>query len=152
MKRGDLLQSLLLIIFSLVFWSGCKLKTSEKSSLEFPLPLNLKAVYWGSDVQYPIVGLVIIDDLNFVIVGKNDDFLVNGDTVIVEKITKVGVGDNKLLIEVLDTRGDFFYIECLKNLDGMNHDVSLIPFDDIDEKNEDSFNWIEADEIIKQVL
>lgn len=104
MNHRCLLQSLLFIVGSLVFWEGCNFKTT----LEFPLPLNLKAVYWGSDVQYPIVGLVILDEMNFVIVGKGDDFLVNGDTVEVEKISKLGIGDSKLLIEVLDNQGDTF--------------------------------------------
>ena len=130
-------------------WGSCKFRSANHTTKEFPLPLNLKAVFWDSRIQYPTMGLVILDDMNFVIVGKNDYFLVNGDSVEVEKITKLDVGDNKLLIEVLDTRGNFFYIECIKKLDGTNHDISLITFDDIDIKNEDSFNWIEAVEIEK---
>jgi hypothetical protein len=149
MNQKHPLQSLLFIIFSLVFWEGCNFKTQEKSTLEFPLPLNLKAVFWGSDVQYPIVGLVILDEMNFVIVGKGDDFLDNGDTVEVEKISKLGVGENKLLIEVMDTRGDFFYIECIKNLNGMGNEISLTTYNDVDEKVKNSFKWIEAVEIEK---
>lgn len=69
------------------------MRTPEKSTPEFQLPLNLKAVFWGSDVQYPIVGLVILDDLNFMKVGKRSEFLVKGDTVEVEKTTKLGLGN-----------------------------------------------------------
>lgn len=151
MKCCNKLQALLLIIGSLVLWSGCNFNTSEKSSLEYSLPLNLKAVYWGSDVQYPIVGLVILDEMNFVIVGKKDDFLVDRDTVEVEKITKLGIGDYKLLIEVLDTQSDTFYIECIKNSIGNKHDMSLITFDNIHMINQDSVKWIEAEEILKRL-
>jgi hypothetical protein len=143
------IQSLLFIIFSLVFWGGCNFKTQEKSTLEFPLPLNLKAVFWGSDVQYPILGLVILDDLNFLKVGKGSEFLVKGDTVEVEKITGIGRSDNKMLIKFLDTRGEFFYIECFKNLNGTENEVSFIASNDIDIKVKNRFNWIEAVEIEK---
>lgn len=151
MNHRCLLQSLLFIVGSLIFWEGCNFKTQDKSTLEFPLPLNLKAVYWGSDVQYPIVGLVILDEMNFVIVGRGDDFLVNGDTVEVEKISKLGIGDSKLLIEVLDNQGDTFYIDCIKNGDKTKNHVNLIAFYNNHRASKDSVNWIEADEILKRL-
>lgn len=151
MNQSKLLKVFLLLITSLTLWSGCNFRSSEKTSLEFPLPLNLKAVYWGSDVQYPILGLVILDDLNFVIVGKKDEFLVNGKTVEVEKITRFGIGDYKLLIEVLDTQGGTFYIECSKNNNVTNNELILIVFDSIKMVNQDTIKWIEADEILEQL-
>ena len=140
-----------LLFTLLTFWSACNLKTSEQTSDEYLLPLGLKAVYWGSDVQYPIVGLVIEDDLNFVIVGKEDKFLVNRDTVEVEKITKLGIGDYRLLVEVLDTKSDTFYIECIENNIGTKQDLSLIASDNIDMVNQDSIKWVDADDIVKRL-
>lgn len=151
MKQSKLLIVFLLTITSLTVWSACNLRTSEQSSQEFPLPLNLKAVYWGADVQFPIRGLVIEDDLNVLIVGKESKFLVNRDTVEVEKITKLGIGDYRLLVEVLDTKSDTFYIECIENNTGTKHDLSLIASDNIDMVNQDSIRWIDADEIVKRL-
>lgn len=149
MKRNKILKSILLIIALLTLWNACNYKAKEKSDLEFPLPLNLRAVYYGSDVQYPILGLVIQDDLNFVLVGKYDYFLVDGDSMEVEKITKLGIGNNKLLVEVLNTKGYTFYIECTKNKDiTVNSGVTLITHEKIDMLNQESINWIGADEIL----
>lgn len=150
MILGKFLKEILFIIASLALWNCCNFKTSENSNLEFPLPLNLKAVYYGSDVQYPILGLVIIDDLNFVIVGKNDEFIVNGDSVEVEKITKIGIGDYKVFIEFRDTQNEIFYIECTKrNNNKVNQAISLITFDNVNMLNQDSIKWIEADDVLK---
>ncbi len=153
MSLSKLMKAYLLLTTLLTLCSGCNFKSSEKNSLEFPLPLNLKAVYWGSDVQYPILGLVILDELNFVIVGKQDELLVNGKTVEVEKITKLGIGDYKLLIEVMDTQGGTFYIECSKNNKNniTNNDLILIVFDSINMVNQDALQWIEVDEILEQL-
>ncbi|MEM0941280.1 MAG: hypothetical protein AAGI25_16055 [Bacteroidota bacterium] len=151
MKQSKLLIVLLSTITSLTVLSACTLMT-EQSNKEFPLPLNLKAVYWGADVQFPVRGLVIEDDLNVLMVGKESKFLVNRDTVEVEKITKLGIGDYRLLVEVLDTKSDTFYIECIENNTGVTrHDLSLITSDNIDMLNQDSIRWIEADEITKRL-
>lgn len=99
----------------------------------------------------PIVGLVILDEMNFVIVGKGDDFLVNGDTVEVEKISKLGIGDSKLLIEVLDNQGDTFYIDCIKNSNETKNPLNLIAFDNIPRVTKDSVKWIEEEEILKRL-
>jgi len=143
---------LILSITSLIMWSACNPRKSQQKSQEFLLPLNLKATYLGSDVHYPIIGLVIEDELGFVVVGKEDKFLVNKDTVEVEKITKLGVGDFRLLIEVQDTRSDTFYIECIENNTGISeHYLSLIASDNIDMLKLDSIKWIDVDEIIKRL-
>jgi hypothetical protein len=150
MKQGKLLIVVLLMITSLTVLIACILMT-EQSNKEYPLPLNLKAVYWGYDVQYPLVGLVIEDEINFVMVGKEDKFLVNRDTVEVEKITKLGIGDYRLLVEVLDTKSDTFYIECIENNTGTKHALSLIASDNIDMVIQDSIRWVDADEIVKRL-
>lgn len=84
-------------------------------------------------------------------VGKGDDFLVNGDTVVVEKISKLGIGDCKLLIEVLDNQGDTFYIDCIKNSGETKNPLNLIAFDNIPMATKDSVKWIAAEEILKQL-
>lgn len=99
----------------------------------------------------PIVGLVILDEMNFVIVGKGDDFLVNGDTVEVEKISKLGIGDSKLLIEVLDNQGDTFFIDCIKNRNETKNPLNLIAFDNIPRVTKDNVKWIEEEEILKRL-
>lgn len=152
MKKYKVPVVLLIKISSLIMLSACNLKSSEQSNQEFPLPLNLKAVYWGYDVQHPLIGLVIEDELNFVIIGKEDKFLLNSDTVEVEKITKLGIGDYRLLVEVLDTKSDTFYIECIENNTGVTrHYLSLIVSDNIDMVNQDSLNWVNAEEIVKRL-
>ena len=151
MKQDKLLIVLLLMLTSLTVLSACTLMT-EQSNKEFPLPLNLKAVYWGADVQFPVRGLVIEDDLNVLMVGKESKFLVDRDTIEVEKITKLGIGDYRLLVEVLDTKNDTFYIECIENNTGVTrHDLSLIVSYNIDMIDQDSIKWVDADEIVKRL-
>ncbi len=151
MKQNQLMNVFLIMIATITTWSSCNFRSSEKIRDEFPLPLNLKAVYWGSDVQYPILGLVIQDDLNFVIVAKKDKFLVNRDTVEVEKITRLGIEEHKLLIEVLDTHGSTFFIECSKNSKVTKHNLSLITFDNINNLDVSNIRWVGSDEILEKL-
>ena len=145
------LPTLSLMIMSLTVWSACTLRPTEQRNKEYQLPLNLKAVYWDSDVQKPIIGLVIEDELNFVIVGKEDKFLVNKDTLQVEKIERLGIGQERLLLELMDTKNNKFYIECTENSTGPDYEVNLITSESIDRIDQKGIKWIQADEIVRQL-
>ncbi|UII27583.1 hypothetical protein LVD15_03920 [Fulvivirga maritima] len=152
--RNSKLITFLFPFISLIILTECNKPKEEsqqgesKQEEQLSLPLNLKIGYWGPDVQYPPIGLVIEDELGLVVVGKESEFLFNNDTVLVEKIKRIGFDKFRIVAEIEDKKGELFYIECVQNdLSTSTNNLRVTTWNSIDVIEADSLRWVDSSDI-----
>jgi len=97
-----------------------------------PLPVNVKPDYWGYDLGN--TGFVLVDDLDFVIVGKGSKYKTS--KLIVNEVTKYSFDNGKIIVGVTDSTGREHLIS-MHHLSDSNIEISVDP--NIDHI---SSNWI----------
>ncbi|MFA0961224.1 hypothetical protein AB9P05_05430 [Roseivirga sp. BDSF3-8] len=138
------------IIVMYAYW------TSKSQSIQKidgkALPQNLKIGYWGTDIKYPTIGLVVENDFGFILIGKESKFPISGDTIEVDKINRICFNDKILIAEVNTYEMGEYYIKCIGN----NHSDSgkeyrLVAVKNIDASEANNCSWIDASILIKKL-
>lgn len=117
-KRSIIYIAIVLILGTLYFVTDSKLYYYGKSNYNIfnnSLPLGINPDYWGADVSFPIVRLTLKDKYGLVLIGKDESYLLDGDTIKVNRIIKYGVSQNKLIAFIEDVNSRNYFIECQKN-------------------------------------
>lgn len=106
------------------------------------LPLEINPDYWGSDISFPIVGLTLKDKNGFVLIAKDESYLLISDTLKVNRIIKYGVSQNKLIALIEDYNNCNYYIECEE--DTLQSSKREIVVNILNSNNEikDDYKWI----------
>lgn len=117
-KRSVIYIAIVLILGTVYFVTDSKLYYYGKSKYNIfnkSLPLEMKPDYWGADVCFPVVGFTIEDRGGIVMIGKGECFILDGDTIKVNRIIKYGVSQNKLIAFIEDFNNRNYFLECQKN-------------------------------------
>jgi uncharacterized protein YpmB len=150
MKKRSIIFTAIILILGIVYLViDSKLYHYGKSKFNVfnnSLPLGMNPDYWGTDVSFPIVGLTIKDQYGLVLIGKDSYFPQDGDTIMVERILKYGIHENKLiaLIEARDKHN--WFIQYQKNT--MSQSKKELAFSILNSNTELSsdFEWINIEE------
>ncbi|MDM8162224.1 hypothetical protein QUH73_20590 [Labilibaculum sp. K2S] len=103
------------------------------------LPLNLEPNYWDSDYCIPIIGFVI-EYNKTVFIGKEVEYNYLNDTIVVNEIIRYGFNHDTLIAQIEDTKGENYYIECVRSKTNRIQENVLDKTVSIDTV---AYNWVE---------
>lgn len=117
-KRSIIYIAIILILGIAYFVTDSKLYYYGKSNYNIfnnSLPFGINPDYCGADVSFPIVGLTLKDKYGLVLIGKDEVYLLDGDTIKVNRIIKYGISQNKLIAFIEDVNNRNYFLECQKD-------------------------------------
>jgi hypothetical protein len=143
MKNKILILTVITLMFSLIYLiADSKLYYYGESAhniFKKSLPLGLKPDFLGSDVSYPIIGFTITNKYGLSILGKDVNYNIGENTIMVEEVIKYGFNDTTLVALIKGKHNTVYYIKFASDTHGNLNSKVL---NGQDSEVTDTLNWI----------